>query len=34
MVDMKGKWDLITGASRGIGKLSALYRHVPDTRTT
>lgn len=25
MRDLKGKWVLITGASRGIGKLSALY---------
>lgn len=25
MVDLKGKWVLITGASRGIGKLSALF---------
>ena len=25
MLDLKGKWVLITGASRGIGKLSALY---------
>lgn len=25
MVDVKGKWALITGASRGIGKLSAIY---------
>lgn len=25
MVDLKGKWVLITGASRGIGRLSALF---------
>ncbi len=25
MIDVKGKWALITGASRGIGYLSALY---------
>lgn len=25
MVDLKGKWVFITGASRGIGKLSALF---------
>ncbi len=25
MTDLKGKWVLITGASRGIGKLSALF---------
>ena len=25
MVDVKGRWALITGASRGIGYLSALY---------
>ncbi|MDO5439834.1 MAG: SDR family oxidoreductase [Erysipelotrichaceae bacterium] len=25
MIDVKGKWTLITGASRGIGYLSALY---------
>lgn len=25
MLDLKGKWVLITGASRGIGRLSALY---------
>ena len=25
MIDVKGKWALITGASRGIGKLSAVF---------
>ena len=25
MVDVKGKWALITGASRGLGKLTALF---------
>ena len=25
MVDLKEKWVLITGASRGIGRLSALF---------
>lgn len=25
MIDLKGKWVLITGASRGIGKLSAQF---------
>ena len=25
MVDVKGKWALITGASRGIGRLTALF---------
>ena len=25
MVDVKGKWALITGASRGLGYLSALF---------
>ena len=25
MTDLKGKWVLITGASRGIGRLSALF---------
>ncbi len=25
MVDVKGKWALVTGASRGIGKLSAVF---------
>jgi len=25
MVDVKGKWALITGASRGIGYLAALF---------
>ncbi|MCQ2531221.1 MAG: SDR family oxidoreductase [Saccharofermentans sp.] len=25
MVDLKGKWVLVTGASRGIGKLSAIF---------
>ena len=25
MIDVKGKWALITGASRGIGKLSAIF---------
>ena len=25
MVDIKGKWALITGASRGIGYLTALF---------
>lgn len=25
MVNVKGKWALITGASRGIGRLSALF---------
>ena len=25
MIDLKGKWVLITGASRGIGRLSALF---------
>ena len=25
MIDVKGKWVLITGASRGIGKLSAIF---------
>ena len=25
MLDLKGKWVLITGASRGIGRLSALF---------
>ncbi len=25
MFDVKGKWALVTGASRGIGRLSALF---------
>ena len=25
MLDLKGKWVLVTGASRGIGRLSALF---------
>ena len=25
MLDLKNKWVLITGASRGIGKISALF---------
>lgn len=25
MIDLKGKWVLVTGASRGIGKLSAIF---------
>lgn len=25
MIDIKGRWALVTGASRGIGRLSALY---------
>lgn len=25
MIDLKGKWVLITGASRGLGKLAAVY---------
>ena len=25
MVDVKGRWALITGAARGIGRLSALF---------
>ena len=25
MVDVKGRWVLVTGASRGLGRLCALY---------